>query len=158
MARWERDRGDPATVSVIVQRVADGERLKQICRSRGWPYSLVAQWVAETDSVAKAYEQALRLAADELAQETVAIADGADPETVGVAKLRVDARQKLAGKLYRERYGEQVQHNVVVDSFSEMLRRVSERRLKALRVEQTDAKVIEGEVLTAQPQSTAEEI
>lgn len=133
MQRWERDAADPSTVSVIVQRVADGERLKEICRSRGWPYALVAQWVATQEEVAKAYEQALRLAADDLAQETVGIADGADPETVGVAKLQVDTRLKLSGKLYRERYGEQVQHNVTIDPFSDMLRRVSEKRLASLK-------------------------
>ena len=133
MQRWARDVEDPFTVTVIVRRVAEGERLKEICRSRGWPYSVVAQWVAQTEDVGKAYEAALRIAADDLAQETVGIADGAEPETVGVAKLRVDTRQKLAGKLYRDRYGEQVTVAHTLDPFSEMLRRVSEKRLAALK-------------------------
>ena len=94
---------------------------------------MVAQWVSQNEEVAKAYEQALRIAADEYGQETIEIADGADPETVSVAKLRVDARQKLSGKLYRDRYGEQVQHTVTIDPFTEVLRRVSERRLAEMK-------------------------
>lgn len=133
MQRWERDSVDPATVSIIVQRVAEGERLKQICRSRGWPYALVAQWVCGDEEVSKRYEQALRLAADEMAQETVAIADDADPEMVAHAKHRTDVRLKLAGKLYRDRYGEQVTVAHTLDPFSEMLRAVSNRRLAKMR-------------------------
>ena len=161
MQRWERDREDPVTVTVIVQRVAEGERLKQICRSRGWPYALVAQWVSESEEVAKAYEQALRLAADDLAMETVGIADAAQPEDVAVAKHRTDIRLKLASRLHRERYGEQVQHNVTIDPFGEMLKRVSDRKLKALRAEQTQGEVIEGQCVTlpaTEPVCTDEEI
>ena len=139
MQRWERDCSDPATVSIIVQRVAEGERLKQICKSRGWPYAVVAQWVAGNEEVNKSYEAALRLAADEMAQSTIEIADSADPETVGVSKLQIDARQKLAGKLYQDRYGEKVQHSHTLDPFSDMLRRVSEKRLASLKAAQLPA-------------------
>ncbi len=106
---------------------------------------MVAQWVAENDEVSKAYEQALRLAAEVWAEETVERVDEADPEKVAHAKHRTDVRLKLAGKLHRERYGEQVQHNVTVDAFGEMLRRVSERKLAAMRAGQ----VVEGQVVGA---------
>lgn len=155
IARWERDREEPGVVAVIVQRVAEGERLKRICESRGWPYAVVAQWVSEREEVSKAYERALRIAADEFGQETVEIADGADGESVGVAKLRVDTRFKLASRLYRDRYGEQVQHNVSFDPFGDMLRRVSERKLAALRAAQTPTgeRVIEGShTVTVEPE------
>ena len=146
MQRWERDCGDAATVSIIVQRVAEGERLKQICRSRGWPYAVVAQWITETEDVAKRYDMALRIAADEMAMSTVEIADEQeevvkkdgttyDPD-VGRDKLRVDTRLKLAGKLYQDRYGEKVQHSHTLDPFSDMLRRVSEKRLASLKAAQ----------------------
>ena len=94
---------------------------------------MVAAWVAGNEEAGKAYEGALRMAADDMAQETVEIADDADPENVAHAKHRTEVRLKLAGKLYRGRYGEQVQHNVTVDPFTEMLRRVSERRLAQMR-------------------------
>ena len=119
MHRWERDRILPETVSILVQRVAEGERLKLICKSRGWPYALVAQWVAETPEVFRAYEKALMLAADDLGLETV---DISDEQALAVSKrgvefdpdvardtLRVKARQWAASRLYRERYGEKVE-------------------------------------------------
>ena len=152
MARWREVVELPETLQEIVQRVAEGERLKQVCRSKGWPYAVVAEWVAGNEGATKAYEQALRLAADDLALETVAIADDAGPEEVAKAKHQTDVRLRLAGRLYRERYGEQVQHNVMVDSFGEMLKRVSERKLAAIKASQQpgdSAKVIEGEVVSA---------
>lgn len=105
--RWEAERS--GAEEVIFQRVAEGETLKAICRSRRWPYSIVARWVGETPSVFKAYEFALRLWADSLATETPGIADDADPTEVGHAKLRVDARMKLASRLDRARYGDKVE-------------------------------------------------
>lgn len=109
-ARWQEARDDPLTPDVIVQRVANGETLKEICVSRGWPYSLVAQWVVETAGMAGMYEQALALAGDALAAETVAISDDAagcvNPHDVTAAKLRIDTRLKLASRWNRARYGE----------------------------------------------------
>ena len=136
MQRWERDCA-PDVVEVVMQRVAEGETLKAICRSRGWPYARVATWVAEDEGRVKAYEAASRIWVDGLARETVAIADKA--EDVPAAKLKVDTRFRIAGKLHREVYGEVVRQEVVLDPFTEMLRRVSERRLAALRETQRPA-------------------
>ncbi len=133
MQRWERDRELPETVSVLVQRAAEGERLRDICRTRGWPYSLVAKWISEREDVSKAVEGARRIWADDLATETVGIADGSGEGEVPKSKHRTDVRFKLAGFLDRARFGEQVQHNVSIDPFGEMLKRVSERNLARLR-------------------------
>lgn len=105
------DLKEELTVSVIVQRVAEGETLKKICRSRRWPYALVAKWIAETPEVFRLYEQALRLWADSLAVETVGIADRADILQIAKAKLRTDVRMKLAARLDRARYGEKLEVN-----------------------------------------------
>lgn len=105
--RWEADKA--TAEGEIFQRVAEGETLKQICRLRRWPYSMVAKWVGETPSVFKAYEFALRLWADSLAVETVEIADGTDATEVGLGKLRTDTRIKLASRLDRQRYGDKVE-------------------------------------------------
>ena len=106
--RWERDRGLLETADEIMQRVCEGERLKQVCKSKGWPYAMVAQWVAGNAEVNAAYEGALRIAADEMALSRMEVADNATPETVSVAKLQVDTGLRLAGKLYRDRYGDKV--------------------------------------------------
>ena len=105
--RWEEERG--GAEEVIFQRVAEGETLKEVCRSRKWPYSLVARWVGETPEVFKAYEMALRLWADSLATESVGIADGTDPTEVNHGKLRVDTRRWMASRLDRQRYGDKVE-------------------------------------------------
>ena len=132
MQRWELDREDPVTRTVLVQRAAEGERLKAICKSRGWPYAVVAQWLVADEDLAREVEAARRIWADDLATETVEIAD-AGGENVPNAKHRTDVRFRLAGFLDRGKWGEQVQHNVTIDPFGEMLRRVSERKLAALR-------------------------
>ena len=112
-ARWEAALKDPLTKDIIISRVADGETLKGVCKSRQWPYSMVAQWIVENPEIAQAYEGALALWGDALAQETIEIADNADPDMIQHAKLRVDTRTKLASRLNRNRYGEtpQVQIN-----------------------------------------------
>ena len=144
MERWERDRSDPGVVGELVQGAAEGRTLKRICRERGWPYSVVAGWVVEREEVVKALQAARKMWADDLATETVEIADAAPSEVGGVpwSKHRTDVRFKLAGFLDREKWGEQVQHNVSLDPFGEMLRRVSERNLARLKGEQAPERVV----------------
>ena len=125
----------------MVQGAAEGRTLKRICRERGWPYSVVAGWVVEREGVVKALQAARKMWAEDLATETVSIADETDPSEPGAvphAKHRTEVRFKLAGFLDREKWGEQVQHNVSLDPFGEMLRRVSERNLARLKGEQSD--------------------
>lgn len=146
LERWHRAlERESETVDVIVQRCAEGERVKEICRTRGWPYSVVAMWLSENEVVAKRVEAARRIWAEDMAVETVGIADAAG-DNVPADKLRVDTRFRLAGKLDRDRWGESVEHRVVVDPFAEMLRRVSERNLKQLRDSSAQG-VIEGVVV-----------
>jgi hypothetical protein len=122
MARWEEATSDPLTLSVVVQRVAEGETLKEVCKSRGWPYSLVARWLAEDVGRKAQYDAALSLWGDGLAQEAVAIADASEndvsvddegrervnADVIQRSKLRVDTRLKLASKWDRDRYGDKV--------------------------------------------------
>ena len=125
---------------MLVQRTVEGERLKSICRDRGWPHSVVAQWISQNEAVARALVEARRIYAEDLAMETPEIADaGVGKDDVPGAKHRTDVRFKLAALLDRDRWGQQVQHNLTVDPFTEMLRRVSERRLAQMRQEQLPA-------------------
>jgi hypothetical protein len=109
MARWERDRELGTTIELITQRIAEGTTLKEICRSLGWPRSFVWKWINADPERKCAYDDAMKAWADELAQETIQIADNPDPKTVGRDKLRVDTRLKIAAKWDRQRYGEQSQ-------------------------------------------------
>lgn len=113
---WKLDVNVPA---MLFSRVGEGETLAEICKNQEIPYSLVARWIEETPALKAEYELARKSWADRLAQETLKIADdveGADEAShVSAAKLRVDTRLKLAGKLDRERYGERDQGNVRVE-------------------------------------------
>lgn len=101
---------DPLTPSILVQRVAEGETLRAMCKSLGLPYSQVARHIAGTPALKMEYDAALQLWADALAQETVGLADGVagadEASHVSAAKLAVETRLKLAGKWDRDRYGE----------------------------------------------------
>ena len=145
--RWEAEKG--AAVEVIFQRVADGETLKGVCKSRRWPYSVVARWVGETPEAAKAYRLALELWADALATETVGIADRTDATEVGLGKLQTDVRLKVASRLHRERYGDRVEINGMVKHqhsliaiLSGMTAHAPEGLIEAAPVEEVTARLV----------------
>ena len=131
---------DPISETLVVQRIAEGETLVDICRSLELPYALVAQWIVEDAERVRQYDAALMLWADALAQETLAIAnttklgvirklksDGSEETTeedmLGHRKLQIETRMKLAGKWDRKRYGEhtKVEHSGMVTSLIQVL-------------------------------------
>lgn len=122
-ARFEEWAADPLSVDVLTQRIAEGETLTAVCTSRQIPYALTAQWIAEDAERLRRYEAALSLWADAEAQRCLAIADGATPEDVAAAKLRITTRLSLAGKWDRRRYGEhtKVEHSGSVSSLIQVL-------------------------------------
>jgi hypothetical protein len=107
-------------MSVIVQRLTDGESLREIAKAWKLPYGRLAEWIIEDVERTASYEQALRIWADSLAQEALAIADeqvevvkaNGDTFDPNVArdKLRIETRLRLAGKWYRQRYGDKIEH------------------------------------------------
>jgi hypothetical protein len=112
LARFRETIEDPTTLSVIVQRVTDGETLKEIATAWKIPYGRLAEWLIEDRERSEQYNQALQIWSDSLAQESVKIADegGSEAGEVQRDKLRIDTRLKLAGKLNRPRYGDAVEH------------------------------------------------
>lgn len=115
LARFEEWKSDVNVPAMLFSRVAEGETLAGICKEQEIVFSLVSQWIAQTPALRAQYDAALKIWADRLAQETIGIVDGATPDTVGVAKLRAEQRNKLAGKLDRERYGERDAGGVKVE-------------------------------------------
>lgn len=127
IAAFEEWKADPRSWSELLQRVAEGETLPEVCKSKGLAYSLIAKHIAETPLLKAEYDAALQIWGDALAQETVKIADDATPETIGPAKLQVDTRLKVAGKLDRERYGERERPAVAVNiSLGDVAREIRE--------------------------------
>jgi hypothetical protein len=110
IARLEAVIAQEHTQSVVFQRVADGETLRDIARAWQVPVGRFAEWYMTEHG--DRYDAALRVLAGEDAHETVKIADETTPEDVAQNKLRIDARKWRAGKYDRNRYGEQVQHQV----------------------------------------------
>ena len=113
LARLEAVKADELSPRVIFQRVAGGETLKDIAKAWELPRGLFEEWF--TTEHAALYDSALKIRADDLAHEALAIADeqkeatdktgkAYDPE-VPRDKLRVDTRLKLAAQWDRSRYG-----------------------------------------------------
>jgi hypothetical protein len=104
---------------VFMQRVAEGETPKAICEAMGLPRSYVLGYVKSTPVLCAQYRAALETWVESLAHETVKIADdveGAEEASeVAAAKLRCDTRFRLASKLYREMFGEDVKPTVSVN-------------------------------------------
>src|SRR5437899_12406458 len=66
-------------------------------------------WCDFRDQYARAREEQ----ADKYFQEIVEIADAATPETVNVARLRVDSRKFTVARLAPKKYGDHISHNVI---------------------------------------------
>ena len=113
--RFEIVIADPLTIEVVIQRVLDGESLKQIAKSWKVPTLRFVKWVSDDAVRLASYEGALRIRADELIHETLEIAAGrqienSEGEMVDVTdvardKLMVDTNIKLAAMWDRQRYG-----------------------------------------------------
>ena len=97
--------GDPSWWPGFCGAIAEkGEAaLKEEKESRGWSWGALWKWIVQDEARYREYMQALEAHVQMLALETVPIADGD-----GDAKLRVDTRFKLAGKVDRARWGDKV--------------------------------------------------
>jgi hypothetical protein len=92
----------------ICERLASGESLNAICKTKGMPSeAAVRLWVIDDrEGFAANYERAREIQADHFVDEIVRIADGEpDPQ---VARVRIDARKWVAGKMRPEKYGEKI--------------------------------------------------
>jgi len=95
----------------ICARLAKGEPLAQICRDEHMPaVRTVSDWKARHESFSAAFACAREEGFDELAAETLEIADQVEPEKAKVAKakLRIETRLKLLAKWDPKRYGDKL--------------------------------------------------
>jgi hypothetical protein len=95
----------------ICERLADGQSLRAICRDNLFPdKATVFRWIAAKKDFRDQYARARETQADALADEILDIADKA--EDAAKARLQVDARKWLAGKLRPKVYGDKVSTEV----------------------------------------------
>lgn len=163
MARWERDRDDPLTIEAIAYRVSEGETLKQICKSQGWPKKKVWEWLCQDETRKASYEDALRCWADELNMETAQIAaqthtgrtvktfangtqEVTEADMLGHRKLQIETNFKLSERLDRERFGpSRAKENTAGDLIDAgLLMCMGELLSKVKAVTARQEKVIEG--------------
>ena len=127
----------------ICRRISEGETLTNICRDPDMPaWTTIHDWKRSDDSFRQALAHAREQQAEVWADEMVSISDDELPthEAIGRARLRMQARQWLAGK-YNAQYADkpgQTQINVGVAVVLPEAERVKllERRDRALLANQ----------------------
>ncbi len=119
MSGEKKKAGAPSTYSDeiaerICSRIAKGESLKSICRDPEMPCeNTVFNWLEkkEHDAFLRQYVRAREQQADALADECLLISDdaiGGSHEAIAAARLRVDTRKWLAGKLRPKKYNDKL--------------------------------------------------
>ncbi|WP_297386538.1 hypothetical protein [Acidiferrobacter sp.] len=103
----------------ICDRLAQGESLRQICRTAGMPAIATFQkWLHAYPDAMSHYARARELQAEFYADEIVEIADATQGARFHVqvesARTRIDARKWLASKLKPKSYGDKVQTDVTI--------------------------------------------
>ncbi len=100
----------------ILSRYSNGETLTQICKDDNMPKrNTVYRWRSDYPKFGEAYLLAQEQHVDALVDEVGHIVD--TEQNPQLAKVRMDYRRWLAGKLNREKYGDklEVSHNVSID-------------------------------------------
>lgn len=97
-----------STVDAICERIGTGESLRAICRGDDMPaLSTVFRWLSIHKEFSDQYARAREEQAEALADEITDIAD--TEEDVQRARVRIDARKWVAGKLKPKKYGDKTQ-------------------------------------------------
>lgn len=101
----------------ICELIADGTSLRKICDRPDMPNkATVFRWLAAHQTFSDQYAHARDSQADTLFDDVLAIADQYDSaadkldvDHIQRAKLRIDARKWMAGKLRPKKYGEKLE-------------------------------------------------
>jgi hypothetical protein len=101
---------DPQTPAVIVQRLVDGESLKDIAAAWQIPYKRFLAWIAANGELTEQCKRVRELAGIELRMEGLELLDGAAPDNIAVVKEQAQYRERLSRDLNRPLFGKQVKH------------------------------------------------
>jgi hypothetical protein len=99
---------EAGTMEELCQRLLEEWTLEQVCAAWGVPYSRLQSWIVAEPRRVEMVESAERMLAGRMARDTVLIADREGGENHQHAQARIRARQWLAGKYDRARFGDAV--------------------------------------------------
>jgi hypothetical protein len=102
-----------------------GKSHTDICLEMGISRKALERWLDEVDPDGDKLARARAQAADQLAVETLQIADQADPENAAHARVRIQTRQWLAERWNQKTYGLQKAQQININ--------VQDLRMNALR-------------------------
>ena len=95
------------------REISQGHSVAEICERRDQPsQQSIYSWLRGDGDFLERYARAREAQADKYFQEIIEIADAATPETVNVARLRVDSRKFTVARLAPKKYGDHISHDV----------------------------------------------
>ena len=109
-AKWK----SKANAERIFEQMRGGKSLREICAEKGLPLSKVYEWL-NGEEFRENYADAQEARADKMFDEIIGIADYCDTESkAGVmkAKLQIDTRKWVMGRMAPKKYGEKVNVDV----------------------------------------------
>ena len=136
----------PETKARVLERIAAGESVRQICRDEGMPsWTAIARWLKEDASFREQYVRAKEDGAEAMADDILEIADNAsndwmerndkdnpgwvfNGEAARRSQIRIDARKWLLAKTQPKKYGDRLDVDANVTHKVDLL-----GALKALR-------------------------
>jgi hypothetical protein len=103
---------DEASLLTIIDEIAGGKSLRQICREKDLAESSVRRWIAASEQVLAHSARARELGCDALADECLEIADKPSKDAVEAAdkRIKIDTRLRLIGK-WSQRYSDKLTVN-----------------------------------------------
>lgn len=102
-----------------------GKTHTDICLEMGISRKALERWLDESDPDGDKIARARALAADQLAMETLQIADQSEPEHAAHARVRIQARQWVAERWNPKTYGSQKAQQININ--------IQDLRMNALR-------------------------
>ena len=111
MAQKRPSKKTSEIVDEIMNGIADGTPLREICRREGMPnWRTVNDWLEADEEMAARFARAREIGFDAIAEDILSNVDNvkAISEHIQRSKLRVDARKWAASKLKPGTYGEKL--------------------------------------------------
>jgi hypothetical protein len=142
----ELNAGDPMWWPVLCMEIAEKgvEAIYAEKAKRVWAWGALWGWIVGDEKREAEFNRAREAYANLKAMETVAIAENATPDNVGVAKLRVDTNFRFAAKVDRPRWGEKVEMSGGVVVMDAGLVGMAGALLSQMRLARPEEKLVEG--------------